>query len=352
MNSYIARMRSSQKSISAAEPLLSLRRVVVLAVPPVEELDIVGPWEVFTTANNALRGKRWGYEVELVTTSRQRLFTGDSGLSLLAKRRYNEVRGEVDTLVVPGGTGPQGMRDPAVLTWVKKMARKARRVVSICTGAFLLAEAGILNGRTATTHWMFAKEFAQKYPQITVEPDRIYVQDGHIYTSAGVTAGMDLSLALVEEDVGSAIALQVARALVLFLRRPGGQAQFSALLASQASEYRPVSELQTWIAQNVQSDLSVEALASRLAMSPRNFARVFTREVGATAAHFVEAVRIEFARRELENTDRGLDEIAVLSGFTSAEIMRRAFLRCLGTSPSTYRDHFHSHRLRAIRWSA
>jgi len=352
MNSYIVRMRSSQKSISAAKPLLSLRRVVVLAVPPVEELDIVGPWEVFTTANNALRGKRWGYEVELVTTSRQCLFTGDSGLSLLAKRRYNEVRGEVDTLVVPGGTGPQGMRDPAVLTWVKNMARKARRVVSICTGAFLLAEAGILNGRTATTHWMFAKEFAQKYPQVTVEPDRIYVQDGHIYTSAGVTAGMDLSLALVEEDVGSAIALQVARALVLFLRRPGGQAQFSALLASQASEYRPVSELQTWIAQNVQSDLSVEALASRLAMSPRNFARVFTREVGATPAHFVEAVRIEFARRELENTDRGLDEIAVLSGFTSAEIMRRAFLRCLGTSPSTYRDHFHSHRLRAIRWSA
>jgi transcriptional regulator GlxA family with amidase domain len=337
-------MGSVQPSISAAKSALTLRRVVVLAVPPVEELDIVGPWEVFTTANNALRSKRRGYDIELVTTSKHRLFTGDSGLSLLARGRYNNLRGEVDTLVVPGGTGPQTMRDPAVLKWVKDMASRARRVVSICTGAFLLAEAGILNGRTATTHWMFAKDFAQRYPRVTMEADRIYVQDGRIYTSAGVTAGMDLSLALVEEDVGSAIALQVARALVLFLRRPGGQAQFSTLLASQASEYRPLRELQTWITENVQRDLSVETLASRIAMSPRNFARVFAREVGIPPAHFVEAVRIEFARRELETTDRSLEEIAALSGFTSAEIMRRAFLRCLATSPSTYREHFQSHR--------
>ncbi len=193
-----------RQRLAAATPVRALRRVVVLAVPPVEELDIVGPWEVFTTANSALLGKRGGYDVELVTTNRHRLFTGDSGLSLLAKRRYNHLRGEVDTLIVPGGTGPQRMRDPAVLKWVKSMARKARRVVSICTGAFLLAEAGILNGRSATTHWMFAQDFAQRYPRVTVEPDRIYVQDGHVYTSAGVTAGMDLSLALVEEDVGSA----------------------------------------------------------------------------------------------------------------------------------------------------
>jgi transcriptional regulator GlxA family with amidase domain len=336
-------MRSGQPPTAAATSARGSRRIVLLAVPPVEELDIVGPWEVFTTANSALRGKR-GYIVELVTTSRQRVLTGDSGLSLLARRRYNQLRGEVDTLIVPGGTGPQAMRDPAVLKWLRNMACKARRVVSICTGAFLLAEAGVLDGRTATTHWMYAHDFAQRYPKVSVEPDRIYVQDGRVYTSAGVTAGMDLSLALVEEDVGSAIALQAARALVLFLRRPGGQAQFSTLLASQASEYRPLRELQAWIAENVKADLSVEALASRVAMSPRNFARVFAKELGTTPAHFVETVRIEFARRELETTDRSLEEIAVLSGFTSGEVMRRAFLRCLGTSPGVYREHFRSRR--------
>jgi transcriptional regulator GlxA family with amidase domain len=224
--------------------------------------------------------------------------------------------------------------------------------VSICTGAFLLAEAELLNGRTATTHWMYAELFAQRYPRVTVEPDRIYVQDGRIYTSAGVTAGMDLSLALVEEDVGSAIALQVARALVLFSRRAGGQAQFSTLLSSKASEYRPLRELQTWIAENVHRDLSVEALAARVAMSPRNFARVFVREIGKTPAHFVEAVRIEFARRELETTERSLEEVAAASGFTSAEVMRRAFRRCLGISPSTYREHFQTHGSGSPRRSA
>jgi transcriptional regulator GlxA family with amidase domain len=340
----VVQMRSGQPSTAAATSASGSRRIVVLAVPPVEELDIVGPWEVFTTANSALRGRRRGYIVELVTTSRQRLLTGDSGLSLLATRRYNQLRGEVDTLIVPGGTGPQAMRDPEVLKWLRNTARKARRVVSICTGAFVLAEAGILDGRTATTHWRYANDFAQRYPQVSVEPDRIYVQDGRVYTSAGVTAGMDLSRALVEEDVGSAIALETARALVLFLRRPGGQAQFSTLLSSQASECRPLRELQAWIAENVKADLSVEALASRVAMSPRNFARVFAKELGTTPAHFVENVRIEFARRELETTDRSLEEIASFSGFTSAEVMRRAFLRGLGTSPGAYREHFRSRR--------
>lgn len=343
MKSRVVKMRDRQSSTATARLTLGHRRIVVLATPPIEELDVVGPWAVFTTANSALRDRRRGYNVELVTTSRQRLFTGDSGLSLLANQRYNQLGGEIDTLIVPGGTGPQAMRDPVVLKWLKSMAGKARRVVSICTGAFLLAEAGILDGRTVTTHWMYAKDFAQRYPQVIVEPDRIYVQDGPIYTSAGVTAGMDLSLALVEEDMGGAIALQVARALVLFLRRPGGQAQFSTLLSSQASECRPLRELQTWIAQNVHRDLSVEALADRVAMSPRNFSRVFFREIGTTPAHFVEAVRIEFARRELERTERSLEEIAASSGFSSAEVMRRAFLRLLRISPSTYRDHFQSH---------
>jgi transcriptional regulator GlxA family with amidase domain len=221
------------------------------------------------------------------------------------------------------------------------MSGKARRVASICTGAFLLAEAGLLDGRRATTHWMFAKKLATRYPRVRVEPDQIYVQDEHVYTSAGVAAGMDLSLALVEEDFGGSLALQVARALVLFLRRPGGQAQFSALLSSQASDNKRLHELQVWMAENLDQDLSVENLASQVAMSPRNFARVFVRDTGITPAHLVEQLRVEAARRELEMTDQGLDEIAAASGFRSAEVMRRAFLRAIGTSPSSYRQHFH-----------
>jgi transcriptional regulator GlxA family with amidase domain len=317
------------------------RLVVVLAVPPVEELDIVGPWEIFTSANGALRGKSRAYEMELLTTSKNLRFVGDSGLKLSADRRYRHLKAEVDTLIIPGGKGPQSMRDPVVLNWLKDKASRIRRVASICTGAFLLAEAGLLNRRRATTHWMFAKDFALRYPRVTVEPDRIYVRDGHIYTSAGVTAGMDLSLALVEEDLGSAVALQVARALVLFLRRPGGRTQFSAVLSSQASQYKPLRELQVWMAENVQQDLSVEQLASRVAMSPRNFARSFAREIGVTPAHFVEQLRVESARRELEATEKGLEQIAEVSGFRSAEVMRRAFLRAIGTSPSSYRQHFH-----------
>ena len=334
-------MRSNRRQQLRGKGFPAPRRVVVLAAPPVEELDIVGPWEVFTTANHVLQGRGRAYGIELVTTSRQRGLTGDSGLTLLANGYYNYLQGEVDTLIIPGGTGPQTMRDPVVLKWLQKMASKVRRMASICTGAFLLAEAGILNGRCATTHWMFARDLARRYPRVTVEPDRIYTQDGHIYTSAGVTAGMDLSLALVEEDLGSTVALQVARALVLFLRRPGGQSQFSALLSSQASEYKPLHKLQVWIAENVQQNLSVENLASQMAMSPRNFARVFAREIGVTPAHFVEEVRIESARRQLETTEKGLEEIAAASGFKSAEVMRRAFLRCVGTSPSAYREHFH-----------
>jgi transcriptional regulator GlxA family with amidase domain len=322
------------------------RRVVVFAAPPVEELDIVGPWEVFASANNVVQGKARAYDIELVTTARRLTVTGDSGLTLLANRRYNQLKGDIDTLIVAGGVGAQTIHDSAVMKWLRDMANKVRRLASICTGAFLLAEAGILNGRCATTHWMFARDFARRYPRVTVESDRIYVQDRHIYTSAGVTAGMDLALALVEEDLGSTVALQVARALVLFLRRPGGQSQFSALLSSQASGHRPIRKLQVWITENVQQDLSVEKLASRVAMSPRNFARVFTREIGTTPAHFVEEVRIEFARRELETTEKSLEQIAAVSGFNTAEVMRRAFVRCVGTTPSAYRDHFYHRRSR------
>lgn len=318
----------------------SPRRVVILADPPVEELDIVGPWEVFESVNNVLRDQGRAYQLELASTSRRRAMNGDSGLTLIADRHYTAVRGGIDTLIVSGGKGSLRMHNSNVVEWLRRMSGKVRRIVSICTGAFLLAEAGLLNGRRATTHWKFARTLALRYPLVIMEPDRIYVQDGHVYTSAGVTAGMDLSLALVEEDFGSAIALQVAQALVLFLRRPGGQTQFSAILAAQATEYRSLHELQVWMANNLRKDLSVENLANRMAMSPRNFARVFAREVGVAPARFVGQLRVEAARRALEASEKGLEEIAGAVGFRGAEAMRRSFRRSIGTVPQTYRERF------------
>jgi transcriptional regulator GlxA family with amidase domain len=212
----------------------------------------------------------------------------------------------------------------------------------VCTGAFVLAAAGLLDGRRATTHWRSCASLARRYPQITVDADPIFVRDGNIYTSAGVTAGMDLALALVEEDHGREVALHVARELVLFLRRPGGQSQFSAQLAVQAADREPLRELQAWIADHLDQDLSIPALAARVAMSERNFARVFTREVGVTPARFVETARIEAARRRLEESSHGVEAVAAQCGFGTAESMRRTFLRRLRVPPSAYRHRFTS----------
>ena len=220
------------------------------------------------------------------------------------------------------------------------MAQRVRRLGSVCSGAFVLAEAGLLDGRRATTHWSVCDALAQRYPRVRVDPDPIFIRDGRIYTSAGVTAGMDLALALVEEDHGREIALHVARELVLFLRRPGGQSQFSAQLALQTTDHQPLRELQAWIAEHPSADLSVATLAARVAMSPRNFARVFVRELGLTPARFVEQIRVEAARRRLEESAHGVDLIASECGFGSAESMRRSFVRTLRVPPSAYRSRF------------
>ena len=325
-----------------------LRRIVMLAVPPIEELDVVGPWDVFATANNALGSNGPHYALELVTTGSTLSLAGDTGLTLSASRNCKEVMGDIDTLIVPGGTGPQAPQKPPVRAWLRKIAKRVRRIASVCTGAFLLADAGLLDGKRVTTHWMFAKDLARRYPALIVEPDRIYTQEGRFYTSAGVTAGMDLALALVEEDLGSALALKVARALVFFLRRPGGQNQFSALLSPPASGSKPLRELQVWCAENLQQNLSVENLASRVAMSPRNFARVFVREFGTTPAAFVENLRIGGSRRILETTTMGLKGIAASVGFHSAEVMRRAFQRNVGISPERYRERFAQGNARSV----
>jgi transcriptional regulator GlxA family with amidase domain len=251
------------------------------------------------------------------------------------------VRGPLDTLVVAGGTGTaRALEDRALVGLVKRAAGRARRVASVCTGAFLLAEAGLLDGRRATTHWSACARLAARYPQLEVDPDPIFVRDGRIWTSAGVTAGMDLALALVEEDHGRDVALAVARELVLFLKRPGGQAQFSAQLRAQLAERTALRDLQAWIADHPGAELSVEALARRVAMSPRHFARVFKQETGATPARAVLAARVEAARRRLEDGDDGLAGVAAACGFASAEVMRRAFLRTLGVGPSHYRTRF------------
>jgi transcriptional regulator GlxA family with amidase domain len=247
----------------------------------------------------------------------------------------------VDTLVVAGGEGTRAaVADEGLVAWLAAAAPRVRRVASVCTGAFLLARAGLLDGRRATTHWAWCDELSRRFPAIAVEPDPIFVADGPFRTSAGVTAGMDLALSLVEEDLGPRAALRVARELVLFVRRPGGQAQFSAGLAAQAVEHAPLRELQAWIADHLDEDLSVPALARRTHMTERSFARAYARETGRTPAVRVELLRVERARMLLETTPAGVEAVAARCGFGTVETMRRAFARRLGVAPAAYRSRF------------
>jgi transcriptional regulator GlxA family with amidase domain len=323
--------------------------VAVLLFPDVQPLDAVGPLEVFAGANLAWRkrhpeGGALPYAPELVAR-RAEPVTGSSGYALVAQRSIAQVRGPLDTLVVAGGPGTRAaVRDRHLVGWIRRQAARARRVASVCTGAFLLAEAGLLDGLRVTTHWGTCEQLQRGYPKLRVDPEPIFVREGRIWTSAGVTSGMDLALAMVEEDLGRDVALAVARHLVLFLQRPGGQSQFSAQLSGQMAEREPLRELQAWIAEHPDADLSVEALARRVGMSPRHFARVFTREVGTTPARFVEEIRVEAARRRLEEAEEGVDAVAAASGFGTAETLRRAFLRVLGVGPTAYRSRFHGTR--------
>ena len=258
-----------------------------------------------------------------------------------ADQTYQEHRGPIDTLLIAGGAGASEMRyERGFLDWLRFASNNARRFGSVCTGALALADAGLLDGRRATTHWNWCRQLARDYPRVTVDPNPIYVRDGNCYTSAGVTAGIDLSLALVEDDLGRAVALQVARMMVVFLRRPAGQSQFSATLAAQTAESRPLGELLAWLPDNLRRNLTVAQLARRAAMSPRNFARLFRQEVGKTPARHIEDLRLEAARRQLESTSRSLSQVAAASGFASAEVLRRVFARRLRTTPGQYRESF------------
>jgi transcriptional regulator GlxA family with amidase domain len=314
------------------------------AFPGAETIDVVGPLEVFSTASRILDATTSpaepAYRIEIAAESPGPL-TMASGLQVVAARSFKGLRGPIDTLIVPGGGGGEiAARDSRYVSWIEKTSPSVRRTASVCTGARILAAAGLLKGRRATTHWRWCKQLARDYPDTKFEPDSIFVRDGNVWTSAGVTAGMDLALALIEDDYGRELALTTARMMVIFLKRPGGQSQFSAQLASQMAEREPLRDLQAWIVEHPEEDLRVEVLARRVAMSPRNFARAFAREVGMTPARFVEQARLGAARRRLEDTTGGVDEIATATGFGTAETMRRAFLRGLRINPSAYRARF------------
>jgi transcriptional regulator GlxA family with amidase domain len=319
---------------------MQARRVVIAAYPGIQPIDVVGPAEVF---NTAARLEPPGYTVEIAAPERGPLESSTVGL--VADKALRSLRGPIDTLIVAGGLGVRdACRDPRMVAAVRRAAECSRRVCSVCTGAFLLAEAGLLEGRRATTHWAGCDGLAERYEGIEVERDPIFVKDGNVYTSAGVTAGMDLALALVEEDLGRRIALEAARWLVLFVKRPGGQSQFSAQLAAQSAEREPLRELQDWIAGNLDADLSVSALAARAHMSERNFARAFRTELGMTPAAYIEAARVEAARMALESGTAPVETVARQAGFGTVETMRRAFHRRLGVGPAEYRARFRSVR--------
>lgn len=305
----------------------------------VQSLDVAGPLEVFHGASR----------VPGVPGRRPRTLTAsldgapvrtESGLTLLPESALDDV-GDIDTLLVPGGHGALDP-DPRLVCWIREHAPRARRVASVCTGAFVLAEAGLLDGRRVTTHWDHCAALSRLHPRLTVDPDPIFVRDGSVTTSAGVTAGIDLALALVEDDLGHHTALTIARHLVMFLRRPGNQAQFSTHLTAQAARRPPLRDLQHWIAANPAEDLSIEALAERAGYSTRQFHRVFTDEVGTTPGRYVDRVRIETARRLLEEGAEAVESVARASGYGTYEAMRRAFARVLGCAPADYRSRFHT----------
>lgn len=317
------------------------RLVSMVAFNGADILDITGPLDVFTIADALLleSGRETpAYLTEIVAGEKDAVVVTASGVRLLADTSWSS-RSETDTLLVAGG--PMAADVPeALVDWIRQIAPHTRRLGSICTGAFVLARAGLLDGRRATTHWHMAEEFRQRFPQIGIDADSIYIKDGPLYTSAGITAGIDLALALVEEDFGRLLALNVARMMVLYFKRPGGQSQFSTSLFAQYCEGGTLAPTVQWIRENYRSDLTNESLAAHAAMSLRNFARVFKRETGIAPARFIEKIRLEAAVKLLEETRHALETIARECGFQSGEHFRLAFVRCFKITPGEYRDRF------------
>ncbi|MEU1424565.1 DJ-1/PfpI family protein [Kitasatospora sp. NPDC005751] len=318
-------------------------RVVIAVFPDVDLLDVTGPAEVFALANRETGG-RAGYEIRLAGPDSGPVVTA-AGVRLIADLSFSEVGAAVDTLLVPGAVelrpdGPVARVDEAVVEWVRETAPHARRIASVCVGAHLLAAAGLLDGRRATTHWSTAAQLAADHPKVRVDADPIFVRSGRVWTGAGISTCMDLALALVAEDHGEDLALAVARQLVMYLRRQGGQSQFSVPLSRPAPARRDIDELRVFITEHLDEDLSAPVLAARMCLSERHFARVFRQETGTSPAAYVEAARVEAARRLLETTDQPLEQIAAGIGMGSVETLHRAFRKQISTTPASYRRRF------------
>ncbi|MDB4973122.1 MAG: Transcriptional regulator [Myxococcaceae bacterium] len=324
-----------------------LRRVAIVCFENNQPLDVVGPHEAFAMANLLLRQRSQDaalYQLTLLSPDGAAV-RSESGLRMLVDASLSKLaqrRGKgLDTLLVAGGRGARkAVHDPGILRGVQRVAEGARRVASVCTGAFVLAAAGLLDGKRATTHWQRCAQLAAEYPRVQVESAPIYICDGNVWTSAGVTAGIDLSLALIDADHGRALASEVARQLVVFVRRAGGQAQFSEQLAVQSAERAPLRELMSYVVDHPDAPLDVPTLARRANMSVRHFTRLFRAETGSSPAAFVERIRVETARRLLETSARSVEEVATQSGFGTPESLRRAFARRVDLSPREYRARF------------
>lgn len=314
------------------------RRIEILAFDDVQLLDVAGPLQAFASTNDLSHPAGGPRPYQPVVVADHPFVTASAGLGL-ATEVLPSPEQPLDTLIIAGGTGVYAAcDDAALLAWTRARAAGARRVASVCSGAFLLAATGLLDGRRAVTHWDRCAEFARRFPNVRLDPDPIFIEDGNIWTSAGVTAGIDLSLALIEADLGRAVALAVARRLVVFLKRPGGQAQFSATPALQHADAR-FEQLHAWICENLRGDLSVPSLAASAGMSGRSFLRHYRRATGVTPARAVEQIRVEATRRMLEQ-GMPVKRTAAHCGFGSEETMRRSFLRLLGTTPQSYRERF------------
>ncbi|WP_199739131.1 GlxA family transcriptional regulator [Herminiimonas sp. KBW02] len=314
-------------------------QVAILAFPGVQLLDIAGPADVFMEAARQLNDAS-AYRVQIIGTE-PGPFKSSSGLSVTPDATLQTYRGSIDTLLVAGSPDADVITENSARdAWLRKRAKNVRRIGSVCTGALILGMAGLLEGKRITTHWNSAEKLAAMFPQTEVDPDCIYLRDGQLYTSAGVTAGMDLALAMVEEDYGRELALRVAREMVMFVKRPGGQSQYSTHLAAQQTEGSAIGHIQAYVLANLRADLSVPALAERARMSERSFSRIFKAESGSTPASFVEAARLDQARRLIEEQKQPLKRIAQRCGFSSLDAMRKTFMRRISVGPAEYRRRF------------
>jgi len=326
---------------------MNTKNIAFLIIPEATLLDITGPSEVFAQAMELLAERENNtdtpYVLHTISSERSKTVATASGIVIQCQNTISKVEYEIDTLFIPGVPNSRQSKyklNKPALKWIREQAGKVRRLCSVCTGTFLLAEAGIMEGKKATTHWEKCDLLGLLYPEISVDPNSIFVKDGNIYTSAGISSGMDLALALVEEDLGKTFALEVARQMVLYLKRPGSQSQYSSVLTHQHTDYRPVQDICQWITEHPEEDITLETLAERCSMSTRNFTRVFTRETGISPGRYIDKLRVETACRHLVDTQLSLKEIAVLCGLGSADNMRKVFLKYISIAPMDYRRNF------------